>query len=163
MDRKLTQNSKLRHTPSRRSTRDPNLVTWECPDDPEKPYNWPKHRRWASTLLIAMFAFIAPMASTMVASALDTIADELDAQSDIEKFLVTSIFLLAFAIGPFVWGPMSEAFGRVRVMQCANLIFLLFNTVCDFAKTKQQMMAFRSLSGIGGSAPQAIGGGILSD
>lgn len=48
-------------------------------------------------------------------------------------------------------------------MQCANLIFLLFNTVCGFAKTKQQMMAFRFLSGIGGSAPQAIGGGILSD
>jgi hypothetical protein len=86
MERKLTENSKLRHTPSRRSTRDPNLVTWECPDDPENPHNWPKHRRWASTLLIAMFAFIAPMASTMVASALDTIADELDAQSDIEKF-----------------------------------------------------------------------------
>ena len=36
----------------------------------------------------------------------------------IEKFLVMSIFLLAFAIGPFVWGPMSEVFGRVRVMQC---------------------------------------------
>jgi multidrug resistance protein len=110
-----------------------------------------------------MFAFIAPMASTMVAPALDTIADEFDIQSDIEQFLVMSIFLLAFAIGPFVWGPMSEVFGRVRVMQCANLIFLLFNTMCGFAKTKQQMMAFRFLSGIGGSAPQAIGGGILSD
>lgn len=103
------------------------------------------------------------MASTMLAPALDTIADELDVQSDIEKFLVMSIFLLAFAIGPFVWGPMSEVFGRMRVMQCANLIFLLFNTVCGFAKTKQQMMAFRFLSGIGGSVPQAIGGGILSD
>jgi len=154
---------KLVHTPSRRSVRDPNLVTWEGPDDPEDPHNWPKHRRWASTLLIASFAFIAPMASTMVAPALDTIAAEFDVQSDIEKFLIMSIFLLAFAIGPFVWGPMSEVFGRVRVMQCANLIFLLFNTVCGFARTKQQMMAFRFLSGIGGSAPQAIGGGILSD
>lgn len=93
-------------------------MTWEGPDDPDNPHNWPKHRRWASTLLIAMFAFIAPMASTMVAPALDTIADELDVHSDIEKFLVMSIFLLAFAIGPFVWGPMSEVFGRVRVMQC---------------------------------------------
>ena len=153
----------LAHIPSRRSIRDPDLVTWEGPDDPENPHNWPKHRIWASTLLIASFAFIAPMASTMVAPALDTIADEFDVQSDIEKFLVMSIFLLAFAIGPFVWGPMSEVFGRVRVMQCANLIFLLFNTVCGFAQTKQQMMAFRFLSGIGGSAPQAIGGGILSD
>ena len=155
--------SKLKHSPSRRSVKDPNLVTWDCPDDPENPHNWPKHRRWASTILIAMFAFIAPMASTMVAPALDTIADDFDIQSDTEQFLVMSIFLLAFAIGPFVWGPMSEVFGRVRVMQCANLIFLLFNTVCGFAKTKQQMMAFRFLSGIGGSAPQAIGGGILSD
>jgi multidrug resistance protein len=163
IERKPTQTSNLRHTPSRRSTKDPNLVTWESPDDPANPHNWPKHKRWASTLLIAMFAFIAPMASTMVAPALDTIADDFDVQSDIEKFLVMSIFLLAFAIGPFVWGPMSEVFGRVRVMQCANLIFLLFNTLCGFAKTKQQMMAFRFLSGIGGSAPQAIGGGILSD
>lgn len=155
--------SKLIRSSTRHSVKDPHLVTWDGPDDPENPHNWPKHRRWASTILIAMFAFIAPMASTMVAPALDTIADELDVESDVEKFLLMSIFLLAFAIGPFVWGPMSEVFGRVRVMQCANLIFLLFNTVCGFAKTKQQMMAFRFLSGIGGSAPQAIGGGILSD
>ena len=158
-----TRPSTLKHSSTRRSNKDPNLVTWDGPDDPHNPHNWPKHRRWASTILIAMFAFIAPMASTMVAPALDTIADDFDIQSDTEQFLVMSIFLLAFAIGPFVWGPMSEVFGRVRVMQCANLIFLLFNTVCGFAKTKQQMMAFRFLSGIGGSAPQAIGGGILSD
>lgn len=155
--------AKLVHSPSSRSIRDPNLVTWDSTDDPANPHNWPRHRRWASTILVAMFAFIAPMASTMVAPALDTIADEFDIESDIEQFLVMSIFLLAFAIGPFVWGPMSEVFGRVRVLQSANLIFLLFNTVCGFAKTKQQMMAFRFLSGIGGSAPQAIGGGILSD
>jgi multidrug resistance protein len=161
--RKPTWTARLKHSSSRRSVKDPNLVTWDGPDDHENPHNWPKHRRWASTILIAMFAFIAPMASTMVAPALDTIADEFDIQSDIEQFLVMSIFLLAFAIGPFVWGPMSEVFGRVRVMQCANLIFLLFNTVCGFARTKQQMMAFRFLSGVGGSAPQAIGGGILSD
>lgn len=153
----------LKHTPSRHSHKDSNLVTWDGPADPENPHNWPKHRRWMSTILIAMFAFIAPMASTMLAPALDTIAQDLNVQSDIEKFLMMSIFLLAFAIGPFFWGPMSEVFGRVRVMQCANLIFLLMNTVCGFAKTKQQMFAFRFLSGIGGSAPQAIGGGILSD
>jgi MFS family permease len=63
-----------------------------------------------------MFAFIAPIASTMVAPAPDTIAYDFDVESDIEKFLVMSFFLLAFAIGPFVWGPMSEVFGRALVM-----------------------------------------------
>lgn len=41
-------------------------------------------------------------------------------------------------------------------MKGANLIFLVFNTACGFAQTKQQMMAFRFCSGIGGSAPQAV-------
>jgi MFS family permease len=109
----------------------------------------------------------------MVAPALDTISDEFNLQTSVEEFLVMSIFLLAFAIGPFLWGmfrsllcskfiysqslgPLSEVFGRVRVMQSANMIFLLFNTVCGFARTKEQMMAFRFLSGIGGSAAQAV-------
>ena len=108
-------------------------------------------------MLIATFAFIAPMASTMVAPALEKLADEFDIVSEIEKYLLMSIFLLAFAIGPFVWGPLSEVFGRARVMQGANVIFLIFNIACGFAKTKAQMMAFRFLAGIGGSAPQAVG------
>ncbi|KAF2211749.1 hypothetical protein CERZMDRAFT_42901 [Cercospora zeae-maydis SCOH1-5] len=141
---------------------DPNLVTWDK-DDPANPHNWPAYRRWTSTVLIAMYAFIAPMASTMVAPALETLKDEFRLTSSVEEFLLMSIFLLAFAIGPFLWGPLSEVFGRVRVIQGANMIFLLFNTVCGFAQTKEQMMAFRFLAGIGGSAPQAIGGGILSD
>ena len=58
-------------------------------------------------------------------------------------------------------GPLSEVFGRVRVIQGANMIFLIFNTVCGFAQTKQQMMAFRFLAGIGGSAPQAVSCGTI--
>ncbi|KAF2170000.1 hypothetical protein M409DRAFT_64388 [Zasmidium cellare ATCC 36951] len=165
--------SRKYNVPSRQATllqttateppKDINLVTWDDKDDPLNPHNWPAHRRWTSTVLIALFAFIAPMASTMVAPALEVISDDFNIESDIEEFLVMSIFLLAFAIGPFLWGPLSEVFGRVRVMQGANMIFLIFNTACGFAKNKHQMMAFRFLSGIGGSAPQAIGGGILSD
>lgn len=143
-------------TPTARSmTRDPNLVIWD-EDDPANPHNWPAHRRWTSTILIALFAFISPMASTMVAPALDTISDDFDIDSEIEQFMVMSIFLLAFAIGPFLWGPLSEVFGRAHVMQGANAIFLVFNTVCGFAKNKNEMMAFRFMAGIGGSAPQAV-------
>jgi len=141
--------------------------------------NWPKGKKWTATILVSFFTFISPVASTMVAPALDDIAEEYNITSSIEKILVMSIFLLAYAgqctkfpvpswgfvsidshfsfsVGPFLWGPLSEVFGRVCVLQAANLIYLLFNTVCGFAKTKQQMMAFRFLSGIGGSAPQAV-------
>lgn len=36
---------------SGRSTRDPNLVTWNGPDDPDNPKNWTKKRKWAATLV----------------------------------------------------------------------------------------------------------------
>lgn len=78
--------------------KDPNLITWTGPDDPLHPHNWPAYRRRTSTILIAMFAFIAPMASTMLAPALHEIRDDLDVETDVEEFLLFSIFLLAFAM-----------------------------------------------------------------
>ena len=92
----------------------------------------------------------------MIAPSLDTIANDFNITKDAEKALVMTIFLLAYAIGPFLIGPLSEIFGRVVVLQGANLVFLLFNTVCGFAQSKEQMMAFRFLSGLGASAPQAV-------
>lgn len=67
-----------------------------------------------------------------------------------------SIFLLAYALGPFILAPLSEMYGRVVILQSANMVYLVFNTVCGFATSKQQMLAFRFLSGLGGSAPQAV-------
>lgn len=92
----------------------------------------------------------------MVAPALSTIANDFNIKSGIEQYLVMSIFLLAYAVGPFVLAPLSEIRGRVTVLQSANLVYLIFNTVCGFAQSKEQILAFRFLSGLGASAPQAV-------
>jgi MFS family permease len=92
----------------------------------------------------------------MVAPALPEIADEFNIRSDIERYLVMSIFLLAYALGPFILAPLSEMYGRVVILQSANMVYLIFNTVCGFATSREQMLAFRFLSGLGGSAPQAV-------
>ena len=85
------------------------------------------------------------------------------------------------AVGPLFLGPLSEVYGRNRVLQLANLFFLgacarrntphavpdspaaVWNLACGFAKTKPQLIAFRFLAGLGGSAPLSVGGGVLSD
>ncbi|KAG7138415.1 Efflux pump vrtL like protein [Verticillium longisporum] len=74
-----------------------------------------------------------------------------------------SIFVLAYALGPLAWGPLSELYGRIIVLQLTNLFYMFFNLGCGLAQTKGQMIAFRFLAGLGGSAPLAIGGGVLSD
>lgn len=92
----------------------------------------------------------------MVTPALPAIADEFNIPEGFMRQLVMTIFLLGYAQGPFVLAPLSEIFGRVTVLQYANLIYLLFNTACGFAQTQNQMLAFRFLSGLGGAAPQAV-------
>ncbi|KAG5761438.1 hypothetical protein H9Q72_010467 [Fusarium xylarioides] len=142
---------------------DPNLVTWGGPDDPSNPHNWTKRKKWLSTILVSCFTFISPVSSTMLAPALPDLAKEFKISSEFETYLLMSIFLLAYAIGPFLLAPLSEMFGRVVVLQSANMFYLIFSTVFGFSKTKEQMLVFRFLSGLGGSAPQALGGGVLSD
>jgi MFS family permease len=93
----------------------------------------------------------------MVTPALPVIADDFEIPEGFMRQLVMTIFLLGYAQGPFVLAPLSEIYGRVTVLQYANLIYLVFNTACGFAQTKEQMLAFRFLSGIGGAAPQAVG------
>ncbi|KAK5266030.1 hypothetical protein LTR40_014453, partial [Exophiala xenobiotica] len=99
----------------------------------------------------------------MVAPALPKIATEFGITNTIESQIVLSIFVLAYAIGPMFLGPLSELYGRVIILQSSNVVFLAFNLACGFAQSKQQLMAFRFLSGLGGSAPLAIGGGVLGD
>lgn len=92
----------------------------------------------------------------MVTPALPAMADDFDIPEGFMRQLVMTIFLLGYAQGPFVLAPLSEIFGRVTVLQYANLVYLVFNTACGFARTQNQMLAFRFLSGLGGAAPQAV-------
>ncbi|KAL8665668.1 MAG: hypothetical protein Q9168_007651 [Polycauliona sp. 1 TL-2023] len=148
---------------SSKSVKDPNLVTWDGPDDPQNPKNWSKKQRWAATIVVSSFTFISPVSSSMVAPAISTIASEFKITNEVESQMLLSIFVLGYAIGPLFIGPLSEVYGRVPVLQLANLVYLVFNTACGACKNKQEMIAFRFLSGLGGSAPLAIGGGVLSD
>ncbi|KAL2042953.1 hypothetical protein N7G274_004011 [Stereocaulon virgatum] len=153
-----TQSSK-----TSKSGKDPNLVSWQGPNDPENPKNWSFKRKWAATIVVSSFTFISPVSSSMVAPALSAIAADFNITSEVESQLVLSIFVLAYAVGPLFLGPLSEMYGRVPVLQLANLVYLIFNLACGASKTKGQMIAFRFLSGLGGSAPLALGGGVLSD
>jgi multidrug resistance protein len=99
----------------------------------------------------------------MIAPALSTISAKFGAKNQVESSLMLSVFVLAYAVGPLFLGPLSEIYGRVYILQLANLFFLAFNIARGFATSKSQMIAFRFLSGLGGSAPLAIGGGVITD
>jgi hypothetical protein len=167
---------KLEKKKSTRSVKDPNLVTWDSDDDPLNPKNCKQKdtllfgclytdqiagsmkRKWAATFIVSAFTLVSPISSSMISPALTSISAEFNITNAVEAQLTLSIFVLAYAIGPLFLGPLSEIYGRVIVLQLSNLFYLAWNLGCGFAQTSGQLMAFRFFSGLGGSAPLAIGG-----
>ncbi|KAM0450711.1 hypothetical protein ACHAPV_010320 [Trichoderma viride] len=145
------------------NTNDPNLVTWDGPQDPENPKNWPNKIKWRYTVAVSFFTFISPVSSAMIAPALSKLGEDLGMNSKLEVELALSIFILAYAVGPLFFGPASELYGRVRLLQLSNIWYLIWNLGCGFAQTPAELFVFRFLAGIGGSAPLALGGGAISD
>ncbi|KAG8697087.1 hypothetical protein FRC08_006750, partial [Ceratobasidium sp. 394] len=142
----------------------PRFVDWDGPSDPKNPRNWTFRHRWAATAVVSLFTFMSPLASSMVAPALPQIAEEFGlTQGSILESMTLSVFVLAYAVGPLIFGPLSEIYGRRWILQGSNVFFLAFNLACSRAQSSSQLLAFRFLAGLGGSAPLAVGGGTIAD
>ena len=152
-------------TRSKKGEKDINLVTWDGPGDPDNPKNWPTKKKWAATITVSLFTFISPVSSSMVAPALKDVGKDLGLPKSaaFELQLGLSAFILAFAVGPLFLGPLSEIFGRRIILQLSNFFYFCFNLACGFSTNISEIIAFRFLSGLGGSAPLGIGGGVLGD
>ncbi|KAH8102278.1 MFS polyamine transporter [Cristinia sonorae] len=144
-------------------TDDPIIVDWDGPNDPENPKNWTFKHKWAATAIVSAFTFISPVSSSMSAPASSRIAEQFGVHSTVVIEMMVSAFVLAYAFGPLFLGPLSEIFGRSRVLQLANLWYLVWNLACGFAQNSGELIAFRFLAGLGGSAPLAVGGGVIGD
>lgn len=92
----------------------------------------------------------------MVAPALQSVAADLKIHDEVVIQMALSIFVLAYAVGPLFLGPLSEIYGRVIVLQLANLVYLVFNIGCAVSQTTTQLIVCRFFSGLGGSAPLAV-------
>lgn len=131
-------------------------MTWDGPHDPDNPRNWSFKRKWAVSVVASLFSFIAPLSSSMISPALPKISEDLRIHDGAVELLLISIYVLAFAIGPLFLGPLSEIYGRRICLQLSNIVFVVFNTACGGCRTTTQLIIFRFLSGLGGSAPLAV-------
>ncbi|KAF2149164.1 MFS general substrate transporter [Myriangium duriaei CBS 260.36] len=120
-------------------------------------------RKWITATIMSAIGFITPMSPAMVAPALSRISDTLSITSAIEIQLVLSIYLLGLGTGPLFLDPLGENYGRVIVLQLANLFYLTLNTAAGAARNEAQMSCFRFLSSLGASATLVVESGVLAD
>ncbi|KAI0309031.1 MFS polyamine transporter [Amylostereum chailletii] len=151
------------HSSGVRKDGDMLIVDWDGPNDPGNPRNWTMFKKWRSALIVSAFTFISPVSSSMIAPCAQQLAHEFHIANSAVLAMTTSVFVLAYAFGPLILGPLSEIYGRSRVLQLANMWYFAWNLACGFAQNQGELIAFRFLAGLGGSAPLSVGGGVLGD
>ena len=92
-----------------------------------------------------------------------------DAQEDLgtsDRTLATfslTIYVLGFGLGPLLFAPLSELYGRLIVYKLCLVAFLATTIGCGLSQNIEMLVAFRFLAGSFGAAPVAIGGAVVGD
>ncbi|PRX62730.1 EmrB/QacA subfamily drug resistance transporter [Nonomuraea fuscirosea] len=111
---------------------------------PEAP---PRRSLWVSIGSLIMVMFLAALDQTVVATAMPTIAGELNGLQDL-SWVVTA-FALASGIVTPLYGKLSDMYGRKTLYLTAIVVFLAGSALCGLAQTMGQLIAFRAFQGLG--------------
>ncbi|KAE8381183.1 major facilitator superfamily domain-containing protein [Aspergillus bertholletiae] len=129
-----------------------------------RPFDFSRARKLHIVVAGIYFVFNSSLGSSLPSGAHDAIADYFHIpRDDLKMVLPTSLYMAGFAIGPLIFGPLSERFGRKPIMVSTFAIYNLFTMACALAPNFPALLIFRFLCGLGGSAPNAVLGGLFSD
>ncbi|EFR02438.1 polyamine transporter 4 [Nannizzia gypsea CBS 118893] len=142
---------------------DPNVVDWEGPGDPYNPLNWSSTRKILIIIFVSSYTFTSNLAATIFAPGVKQMAQEFHITNPTIEYMLLSIYVLGFALGPIIFGPLSELYGRLVIYYTCSLVFLAFTVGCTFSTNVEMFLAFRFICGCAASGPMSIGGGTLAD
>ncbi|KAK9237991.1 major facilitator superfamily domain-containing protein [Lipomyces kononenkoae] len=156
------QNEELQRGMSRVDSKNPDVVGWDSPDDPENPFNWPNRKKWRVTFIVALVTFCVAFASSVFTAGISLIAADLHVSETVATLGLT-LYVCGFATGPLIFAPMSEVYGRNVVYIGTWIPFMLFQISCALSKNAPTLLISRLICGIAGSSPLSNAGATLGD
>jgi MFS transporter, DHA1 family, multidrug resistance protein len=113
-------------------------------------------------LVAMLFATIAISIDAML-PALPEIAATLSPGAPNAAQLVVTSFVLGMGIGTLFTGPLSDAFGRKRVILIGSGLYALAALACYFAPSLEVLLAARLLQGLAAAAPRTVAIAMVRD
>ncbi len=89
----------------------PNIVTFDGPNDPLNPKNWPLSKKIYTTALWALTTCWITFASAIYSAGTTQISTEFSVSYNVAN-AGTSLLIFGFALGPMLWAPLCEVYGR---------------------------------------------------
>lgn len=125
---------------------------------PQKTHATPAKAMLASVTGYAMDGFDLLILGFM----LPAIASEFGLTSSQSGSLVTWT-LIGAVLGGVIFGPISDRFGRIRVLTFTILMFSVFTGLCAFAQGYWDLLIYRTLAGVGLGGEFGIGMALIAE
>ena len=116
----------------------------------------------ALTLLLALLTALGPLSMDLYLPSLPAIGRDLAADPAAVQ-LTISLYLIGFAAGQIVYGPLADRFGRKPVMLAALVIFGVATVICIVAPTIELLIAARFVQAVGSCGCVVLARAIVRD
>jgi DHA1 family bicyclomycin/chloramphenicol resistance-like MFS transporter len=117
---------------------------------------------FALTALLAGLSAFGPLTTDMYLPSLPDIARQLSA-STAQVQLTISAYLIGFAVGQIVYGPISDRHGRKPVLLAAIALYCAASLACALSTSVEMLIAARFVQALGGSGGIVLARAIVRD
>ncbi len=76
---------------------------------------------------------------------------------------IVTFFLVGLALGQLVWGPLSDALGRKRILYAGIAVYIIAAIGAAFAPSLPALFALRFIGGVGAAGPRVVALGLVRD
>ncbi len=120
----------------------------------------PSNRRLA--LLLGGLAMFGPFSIDTIFPAFNAMGSQLGVDK-LAMQQVISVYLLTYALMSLVHGPLSDAFGRRKVILGGLFVFLLASIGCALSQDMTTLLLFRALQGFSAGVGFIVGRAVIRD
>lgn len=121
-----------------------------------------KVERRVLVVMLGMLAATGPLSIDMYLPSLPSIQTDLGA-SAAHAQLSLSAFLIGYALGQLLYGPISDRFGRKPVLLTGMLAYTTTSFLCTLSSNIETLIVLRFLQALGGGSGIVLARAIISD
>ena len=111
---------------------------------------------------ITLMNMFIPLSTDLYMPALPTMSDYFGVSSVLTNMTLVSFFFF-YAVGTLFWGPMSDKYGRKKVLVVGTVLYVLSSAICAISMNVYMMILARVVQGIGAGAITAVSMALIKD
>nr|WP_318380948.1 Bcr/CflA family multidrug efflux MFS transporter [uncultured Enterobacter sp.] len=121
-----------------------------------------QHSSLSIVFILGLLAMLMPLSIDMYLPALPVIAQQFAVPAGSAQ-MTLSTYILGFALGQLLYGPMADSIGRKPVILGGTLIFAAAAVACALSQTIDQLITMRFFHGLAAAAASVVINALMRD